>query len=111
MDASRPPAPATGGDEIVAARARALAFLARRDRYRVAEALPWVAAIAAFFIFPNRMILGGQTLIMIRFALSLDLILGYAGIVTLGHAAYFGLGAYVPALLFLRLGWSEPISG
>jgi branched-chain amino acid transport system permease protein len=57
------------------------------------------------------MILGGQTLIMILFALSLDLILGYAGIVTLGHAAYFGLGAYAAALLITDLHWSEPFSG
>jgi branched-chain amino acid transport system permease protein len=111
MDASRPLAPAVGGDEVAAARSRALAFLVRRDRYRLAEGLPWIAAIAAFFIFPNQMILGGQTLIMILFALSLDLILGYAGIVTLGHAAYFGLGAYAAALLITDLHWSEPFSG
>jgi branched-chain amino acid transport system permease protein len=111
MDASRPLAPAAGRDESAAARTRALLFLARRDRYHVAEALPWIAALAAFFIFPNQMILGGQTLIMILFALSLDLILGYAGIVTLGHAAYFGLGAYAAALLITDLHWSEPISG
>ena len=45
------------------------------------------------------------------FALSLDLILGYAGIVTLGHAAFFGIGAYTVGLAAARLGWSEPISG
>jgi branched-chain amino acid transport system permease protein len=111
MDASEPLALAAGGDAIVDARRRALSFFARRDRYRLAEALPWIAAVAAFFIFPNQMILGGQTLIMILFALSLDLILGYAGIVTLGHAAYFGLGAYAAALLITDLHWSEPFSG
>ena len=57
------------------------------------------------------MILGGQTLIMILFALSLDLIVGYAGIVTLGHAAFFGLGAYAAALLITSFGWTEPLSG
>ena len=46
------------------------------------------------FIFPNRMTFGSQVLVMVMFALSLDLILGYAGIVTLGHAAFFGVGAY-----------------
>jgi branched-chain amino acid transport system permease protein len=107
MDASNP-SPAVGE---APARARALAFLARRDRFKVAEALPWALAIAAYFAFPNQMVLGGQTLIMILFALSLDLVLGYAGIVTLGHAAYFGLGAYSAALLITDLGWSEPISG
>jgi branched-chain amino acid transport system permease protein len=57
------------------------------------------------------MTFGGQVLIMIMFALSLDLILGYAGIVTLGHAAFFGIGAYTVALGFVRFGWAEPISG
>ena len=57
------------------------------------------------------MTLGSQTLIMVLFALSLDLILGYAGIVTLGHAAYFGVGAYAAALLVTSVGWTEPVSG
>ena len=48
---------------------------------------------------------------MVMFALSLDLILGYAGIVTLGHAAFFGIGAYTVGLGAARLGWTEPISG
>jgi branched-chain amino acid transport system permease protein len=110
MDASKS-ASASAGGAIAAERARAVGFLTRRDRFRAAEALPWILAVAAYFIFPNQMILGGQTLIMILFALSLDLILGYAGIVTLGHAAFFGLGAYSAALLITNVGWSEPISG
>jgi branched-chain amino acid transport system permease protein len=110
MDASKS-RPASPGGEIAVDRARGVDFLARRSRFSPAEALPWIAAIAAFFIFPNQMVLGGQTLIMILFALSLDLILGYAGIVTLGHAAFFGLGAYGASLLVTDLGWSEPISG
>src|SRR6202046_5011990 len=110
MDTSRVSSP-LAGSEIAVLRGRAISFLERRDRFRVAETLPWILAIAAYFIFPNQMILGGQTLIMILFALLLDLILGYAGIVTLGHAAYFGLGAYAAALLITDLHWSEPISG
>src|SRR4029450_9850573 len=51
-----------------------------------------------------------QTLIVGLFAVSLDLILGYAGIVSLGHAAFFGLGAYTAGLLSVH-GWGEPISG
>ena len=93
------------------ARERAAAYLMRRHYFRWTEALPWLIAVACFFIFPDRMTFGSQVLIMIMFALSLDLILGYAGIVTLGHAAFFGLGAYTVALGFVRLGWSEPISG
>jgi branched-chain amino acid transport system permease protein len=96
---------------IQAARERAADYLVRRHYFTWPEALPWVIAVACFFIFPDRMTFGSQVLIMVMFALSLDLILGYAGIVTLGHAAFFGIGAYTVALLFVRLGWSEPISG
>jgi branched-chain amino acid transport system permease protein len=93
------------------ARERAAQFLAARHRLRPIEALPWLIALAAFFIFPDRMMLGSQALIMILFALSLDLILGFAGIVTLGHAAFFGVGAYTAGLLITRLQWAEPITG
>jgi branched-chain amino acid transport system permease protein len=94
-----------------AARDRAAEFLIRRHRLRWPEALPWLLAIAAFFLFPDRMTFGSQVLIGVMFALSLDLILGYAGIVTLGHAAFFGIGAYVVGLGAAKLGWTEPISG
>lgn len=91
--------------------ARARAYLARRHHWRWGEALPWLIAIAAFFMFPDRMTFGTQVLVMVLFALSLDLILGYAGIVTLGQAAFFGLGAYTVGLLSARAGYGEPISG
>jgi branched-chain amino acid transport system permease protein len=94
-----------------AARDRAAEFLISRHRFRWPEALPWLLAIVAFFVFPDRMTFGSQVLIAAMFALSLDLILGYAGIVTLGHAAFFGIGAYVVGLGAAKLGWSEPISG
>ena len=45
------------------------------------------------------------------FAISLDLVLGYAGIVTLGHAAFFGAGAYTVGMLAQHYGWTEPLSG
>ena len=94
-----------------AERARAVAFLARRHRWHPAEALPWAAALGAFFLFPDYMAFGTQLLIMVLFALSLDFILGYAGIVSLGHAAFFGTGAYAAGFLASRWGWSEPLSG
>ncbi len=59
---------------------------------------------------PNYRVLGSQILITGLFAVSLDLILGYAGIVSLGHAAFFGIGAYTAGLLAVH-GWHEPISG
>ncbi len=99
-----------GGSVREQTRERAAEFLISRHRYGWPEALPWLIAIACYFVFPDRMTFGSQVLVMIMFALSLDLILGYAGIVTLGHAAFFGIGAYVVALGALRLGWSEPIS-
>jgi branched-chain amino acid transport system permease protein len=94
----------------IAARERVAEYLVSRHRFRWPEVVPWLLAIAAFFLFPDRMTFGGQVLIMVLFALSLDLILGYAGIVTLGHAAFFGIGAYTAGLLIARLGYSEPIS-
>jgi len=101
----------TSSPAAEAARVRAAEFLVRRHYFRWPEALPWLIAIACYCVFPDRMTFGSQVLIMIMFALSLDLILGYAGIVTLGHAAFFGLGAYTVALASMKLGWSEPISG
>jgi branched-chain amino acid transport system permease protein len=91
--------------------AEARATVAARHRWRLSEALPWLLAVGAYFAFPDYLFLGTQVLILILFALSLDLILGYAGIVTLGHAAYFGLGAYVAGMLSAHLGWHEPLSG
>ncbi|HEY0877462.1 MAG TPA: branched-chain amino acid ABC transporter permease, partial [Zeimonas sp.] len=60
---------------------------------------------------PGYVGLGVQVLVAVLFVLSLDLVLGYAGIVTLGHAAFFGIGAYTVGLLSVRAGWTEPISG
>jgi branched-chain amino acid transport system permease protein len=94
-----------------ATRNPAVLELAARHRLRWWEALPWLAGIAAFFAFPNYLAFGSQLLIMILFALSLDLVLGYAGIVTLGHAAFFGAGAYTVGMLAQHAGWTEPISG
>jgi branched-chain amino acid transport system permease protein len=84
--------------------------LVRSHRLRPAEILPWLAAAAAFFVFPDYLPLGAQILVTMLFALSLDLILGYAGIATLGHAAFFGAGAYTAGLLAAH-GWGEPLSG
>jgi branched-chain amino acid transport system permease protein len=89
---------------------RAVDAFARRHRYKPLEALPWVAAIAAYFAFPSYLALGAQILATILFALSADLLLGYAGIVTLGHAAFFGTGAYIAGILAAH-GWGEPITG
>jgi branched-chain amino acid transport system permease protein len=85
--------------------------LARRHRLQWWETLPWLAALACFFAFPNYLAFGTQVLVTILFALSLDLVLGYAGIVTLGHAAFFGAGAYTVGMMAMHWGWNEPLSG
>ncbi len=59
----------------------------------------WLAAVAAIFLLPRRMLLLNEIAILALFAMSLDLILGYAGIVSLGHAAFLGLGAYTAGLM------------
>jgi branched-chain amino acid transport system permease protein len=84
--------------------------LMHRHRLRWWEALPWIAAIVFYFGFPDYLGFGTELLIAILFALSLDLALGYAGIITLGHAAFFGTGAYTVGLLAFYGIWSEPIT-
>jgi len=81
-----------------------------QDRWHAFEIVFWLIPVAAFFAFPGYLVLGSQILIVGLFAVSLDLILGYAGIVSLGHAAYFGVGAYTAGLLATH-GWGEPLSG
>ena len=63
------------------------------------EAAFWLLAFAAILLLPRRMLLLNEIAILALFALSLDLVLGYAGIVSLGHAAFLGLGAYTAGLL------------
>ncbi len=76
-------------------------------RIRWTEYLPWVIGLGAFFLLPEYLALGARILIFILFALSLDLILGYGGIITLGHSAFFGLGAYTAGILSAKLGVTD----
>jgi branched-chain amino acid transport system permease protein len=77
-------------------------------RIRWTEWLPWTIAGAVFFLLPEYLALGARILIFMLFALSLDLILGYAGIITLGHSAFFGLGAYVAGCISAKAGVTDP---
>jgi branched-chain amino acid transport system permease protein len=88
----------------------AIVVFLQRHRYHPLEALPWLAALIAYAALPGYLPLGAQVLATILFALSADLVLGYAGIVTLGHAAFFGAGAYTAGILAAH-GWGEPITG
>ena len=80
-------------------------------RIRWTEWIPWVLAIGFFFVMPEYLSLGVRVLVFILFALSLDLILGYAGIITLGHSAFFGLGAYTAGILSAKFGVNDPFVG
>ena len=79
-------------------------------RLRPLELLPWILAAAVYFFAPSYLALGSYILIMILFALSLELILGYGGIVTLGHAAYFGFGAYAAGVFAVHAS-GDPLLG
>lgn len=77
---------------------------------------PWpelalmAAAVVVYVAFPGYLVLATQVLIVGLFALSLDLLVGYAGLVSLGHAAFFGIGAYAAGLLSTA-GWGDPTLG
>lgn len=99
-----------------AARAKAVtaaspsAFLAAKARWRILEIAFWCVAFSMIWLMPSRHLLLNEIAVLALFALSLDLILGFAGIVSLGHAAFFGLGAYVAGLL-AKHGVNEPVTG
>ena len=84
--------------------------LLERHRIQRAEYVYWIAAAAVFFLFPRYLSLATSMLVMALFALSLDLALGFAGVVSYGHAVFFGIGAYSAGLLALH-GYTEAISG
>ena len=73
--------------------------LAARARFGLLEIAFWLAALASVWLLPGRHLILTETAIWGLFALSLDLILGYAGIISLGHAAFFGVGAYAAGLI------------
>jgi branched-chain amino acid transport system permease protein len=89
----------------------AVLALGGRHRLRAWELVPWALAVGFYFAFPKYLGFGTEVLVTILFAVSLDLVLGYAGIVTLGHAAFFGTGAYTVGILAKRGIWNEPITG
>ncbi|WP_445504261.1 branched-chain amino acid ABC transporter permease [Microvirga sp. G4-2] len=84
--------------------------LSRKARWGIAETAFWLAAAATLFFLPERHLILNETAIIGLFALSLDLILGYAGIVSLGHAAFFGLGAYAAGIM-AKHGFADPFLG
>jgi branched-chain amino acid transport system permease protein len=83
--------------------------LAARARWSPLEYAFWLAALASVFLLPGRHLILTEIAWLALFALSLDLILGYAGIISLGHAAFFGFGSYAAALLAKHGIINEPV--
>ena len=86
------------------------AELTRSSRMKVWEPIVWLLAFAMVFVMPSHALMINEIAIVALFAVSLDLILGYTGIVSLGHAAFFGFGAYAAAL-FAKLVMPDPTVG
>jgi len=84
-------------------------LLARR-RWRAWEPLLWLCAFAAPLLLPRHALIINEIAIVALFAVSLDLVLGYTGIVSLGHAAFLGMGAYAAAL-FAKHVMPDPLVG
>ncbi len=84
--------------------------LKRSARWRWWEGALLLALLLSWALLPSHALLLNEIAILALFAVSLDLILGYAGIVSLGHAAFFGFGAYTAAL-FAKLVMPDPWIG
>lgn len=80
-----------------------------RARWSLLEILFWLAAVSTIWLLPDQHLILTEIVIWGLFALSLDLILGYAGIISLGHAAFFGIGAYTAGLLAKHALVGEPV--
>ena len=87
------------------------AYLARRARWHAGEIAFWALAALSLVALPGKHLILTEIAILALFALSLDLILGYAGILSLGHAAFFGMGAYAAGLLAKHGIVSDPVLG
>ncbi|MFM9885775.1 MAG: branched-chain amino acid ABC transporter permease [Burkholderiales bacterium] len=85
-------------------------YFAGLARWKKLEIVFWLVLAALYFVPGANLPLLSQIVIWGLFAMSLDLLLGYRGILTMGHAAFFGVGAYTAGYLG-KFGWTEPISG
>jgi len=70
-----------------------------------------IAAVATlfFFLFPQSLALLTRIVAIMLLVLSLDLVTGYAGVATLGHAAVFGAGAYAAGIAAAKFGVTDPL--
>ena len=85
-------------------------ILLRNARLKFWEPVLWLLPFVVVVLFPAQTFLINQMAIMALFAISLDLILGYTGIMSLGHATFFGLGTFA-AGLFCKFVSPDPVMG
>jgi len=83
--------------------------LKRRGRWSALEIAFWIVAFASIWLLPQKHLILTETAILALFALSLDLILGYAGIISLGQAAFFGTAGYFAGLVAKHGIIDEPV--
>ncbi len=81
-----------------------------RNRWKWWELVLWLVALSSPLLMSTQALRINEIAIVALFAVSLDLILGFTGIVSLGHAAFFGMGAYAAAL-FAKLVMPDPLVG
>ncbi len=84
--------------------------LLANSRIKPLEIIVWLLAFLAPLLLPKHALIVNEIAIVALFAVSLDLVLGYTGIVSLGHAAFFGFGAYTAAL-FAKHIMPDPLVG
>lgn len=84
--------------------------LLNSGRWKLWEPVLWLLALASPFLLSTHALIINEIAIVALFAISLDLVLGYSGVVSLGHAAFFGMGAYTAAL-FAKLVMPDPVVG
>jgi branched-chain amino acid transport system permease protein len=77
---------------------------------RVLDGLVMAGLAVLPLVAPGYLDLGTRVVILVLCAMSLDLLVGYCGLVTLGHAAFFGIGAYAAGIFALRAS-AEPLAG
>ena len=84
--------------------------LLKPSLWRWYELVLWLLVFAAPWLFSGHALIVNEVAIVALFALSLDLVLGYSGVVSLGHAAFLGFGAYTAAL-FAKHVMPDPLTG
>jgi len=84
--------------------------LLRAARWQPLELAFWVLAFTSPWLMSQHALIINEIAIVALFAVSLDLVLGYTGIVSLGHAAFLGFGAY-SAALFAKHIHPDPLVG